>query len=299
MVGRACTQEEQARGGRLGEGLDAVVGPHVEGRDAVDQFARNPQCLAAGGEHAQMRAIAQQVAGDFGTGSNQVFAVVDNEQQLARAEHLQQDVENALAAHLRDPEGLGDGAGDLARVGERGQLDQGDTVAECAAVDLLVGKVEGQAGLARSARAGDGHQRHFGQPVRQLVELVLATDKAVELARQVINVRLLGKLQSHAPLVVGARPRRDRLALVERGAASSNRARPVSLSSSAAARRRAVAGYGGRRAPRSRSEIPRGLSPARSASSCCDRPAASRNASNSDRNDSRAPAPTRARVPIR
>ena len=137
-----------------------------------------------------------------------------------------------------------------------------------------------QARLADAARADQRQQRRRRQHLRELAQLVLAADKAGQRPRQVV-------LRSFAGGVRGPRRRcRDGAVAVARpgrGGAPARRPAPRTrsrLGPCQTERPRPAAppcrGVGCARPPRSSSLMLRGLTPARSASSSCVRPAARR-----------------------
>jgi hypothetical protein len=114
-----------------------------------------------------------------------VLAVVEHQQQVLRPQGANQHVDQRVAAWLGQAKALGERLDDMARVGQRGELNQNDAVRRCPGVAQMVGQPHRQAGLARPAGSGDGHQPGSVESSGDLLEIVLAADKRIQLARQV------------------------------------------------------------------------------------------------------------------
>jgi hypothetical protein len=168
--------------GALGEQRDSVAAR--QWGDVVLLLPRDVQGLSAGHDHLQPGTGDQQ-AGDERRGRDQVLEVVQQEQQLAVLELLSQALLQRLPAGLPDPECPGDGRPDQERVTDWGQRDEERAVAEL--VHQRVGGLEGEAGLARTPRAGERQQprRLLPEQPSDLDQLPLPPDQHGQLGRQV------------------------------------------------------------------------------------------------------------------
>ena len=180
-------------------------------------LAGDLQRLAAGGQHAQAGAGGQQARGQRRAGVQQVLAVVQHQQQRPRPQGGDQAVQQRHPRRLAHAQGGRHGLGHQRRVGEGGQLHQPDPVREprppgprpgSAAPPSAIGSVpaarlrtrrrrprarqgvgdlQGQAGLAAAAHAGQGHQAHarLAQQGGQGRRLALPADQGGGRRRQV------------------------------------------------------------------------------------------------------------------
>ena len=98
--------------------------------------------------------------GDQWGGGGDLLEVVEHQQQVAVAQGVDQAFDEGAVARLADAECLGDDRRDEVGVGQRRQVDEGDTVGEHAA-DLR-GDAQRQPGFAHPARPGQGDQAHRG-----------------------------------------------------------------------------------------------------------------------------------------
>ena len=131
-----------------------------------------------------MVARAQDRVDEVGGGRQDVLAVVEHEQQTPARQRRRRcssvtDASGAGRDAQRGRHRVGHGRG----VADGGQLDQPDPVGEL--VRQLGGDLDGQAGLADAAHAGEGHQPVGAHQLADLLHLELAADEAGELHRQV------------------------------------------------------------------------------------------------------------------
>jgi hypothetical protein len=78
------------------------VAGELQRRDRPDHLAADTQRLAAGGEYPHVRTGTQQPLGELGTGLEQMLAVVQHQQQLARLQARLQHVFHRAAGLLAE-----------------------------------------------------------------------------------------------------------------------------------------------------------------------------------------------------
>jgi hypothetical protein len=190
--GRAVTEEDH----RVGAG--DRVGRVVARRDgqragAEDPLAWDPQRLAACREQAQLRAGAQEVLGKPGTGVDEVFAIVEHEQQLRLSQALQDVPEQAAVRPLAHTENTGNRLQDQLRIEHRRQIDHPGAIP-----DLLghsCGDLDRQPGLSGPAGPRQGDETGAAEQRREFLELPLASNKAGELGQQIVAAGRRGAKQ--------------------------------------------------------------------------------------------------------
>jgi hypothetical protein len=159
-LGGSGALDEQLDGGRFGHAGD--VGIRVTRRegqreDREDVLPAQTQRRPAGGQDLQVRADGQQVGHLIGRGQD-VFEVVEDEQDVAVEQDTFKPLQQRLVAPFSDTQRLGDGGADQRRVVQPREVDEEHTVGE--ELDQRLGQRQRQAGLARAGRAGEGHQPH-------------------------------------------------------------------------------------------------------------------------------------------
>ena len=103
----------------------------VNGATGKRLSPRTRQGVAARRQHAQVGAGLQQF-GEQRCGGDHLLAIVQDQQEVAVAEGVVQQADQRLAGHLRQRQRLGERRADERRVGDRGQIDEGDVVAVAA-----------------------------------------------------------------------------------------------------------------------------------------------------------------------
>ena len=210
------------------------------------------------------RGAGAEEIGDQGGRRQQVLEVVEDEQETLRTEVGDQPLAERPLAGIRQVERLGDRRGDQAGVAERGQPDEPDPVREAAA--QVAGHLEREAGLPHAAGSGERDEANV-RPAQQIGDgrdVGGAADERGERRRQIRRRAALHRWRAAR----GPRP----------PAAAANAARSSPSGCNASTRSATVSLRGVRLTPRSRSLMPRTLSPARSASASWVRPAAMRSA---------------------
>ena len=137
-------------------------------RDDQLQLARRPEELS-----------------DQRRGLDHLLEVVKDEQDLAGANPAGQAVADRDGAVLDESQGRGDRRSDEGRLANRFEGDEVDAVGEAFGDQRR--ELEGQAGLARPAWAGQGEQPGRTQHRAGLLELGAPADKRGHLGRQVVG----------------------------------------------------------------------------------------------------------------
>ena len=179
LRGPGGEQPHRLRRQRLLRGRSGDQPGEGERGDAPGHLAGNAERLAAGRQHGQVRAAAEQSLGEARDRLDQVLAVVEQEQLPAIADVLGE-------GDLRRPVGgepgvqrLGDRRADQLGLAERRQLDRPDPVGEI--LPPLARKLQRQPGLAAAAGPGQGEEPRVAQQRRDLGQLALAADEAGQL----------------------------------------------------------------------------------------------------------------------
>ncbi len=173
--------------GELGgvEGAVPIVGPEGRGQSqrghSEDGFALDAERLAARGEHAQAGTAAEQAMGHLGGGPHEVLAVVEEQEQLLRAQVVDERVEGRLPGLRLDPQGPGDLGDDEPGVADGGELDEPGAVA----LEVIGRGLQREARLAGAADPDEGDQATGVEQARDLGELPLASHEGGDLERQV------------------------------------------------------------------------------------------------------------------
>lgn len=163
---------------------------HRQRRYAVGLLAGDAQPLAAGREDGEACASSQQRLRQLRAWLDEVFGIVEDEQERARREVLHDRIDQSRTRLFLDAEDAGDGLRQQRRVAQGGKLDEPRAVG--VGVGPLPGELDRQAGLAASARARQGEEPRTTQQLRELGDLILAADEAREVVRQVVLRRCRG-----------------------------------------------------------------------------------------------------------
>ena len=160
-----------------------------EGRHAPHGLARDAERLATGRQQGQAPRGAQQVMRDLGAGVDQVLAVVEDQQQVAKAQRGAQRVAKILTWLFMDAEGRGNRLGNTLRASKRGASSTSHTPSANVEGEIR-GDFQRQPRLAHAAGARQGHQpRRFAQQLSDFGALGFAADEAGELRWQVVGRR--------------------------------------------------------------------------------------------------------------
>nr|WP_159058837.1 hypothetical protein [Streptomyces caeruleatus] len=174
----------EERQGRVALGAGEVAvrvgdrqGPYVE-----EVFLGEAEAVAAGGEDPYAGRAVQQRGGELGAGRQQVFAVVDQQQQSAVPQPFHQRAERWPRGVVVQVERVGGGERDERGVVQAGEVHEADAVGEGA--PYRGRDARGEAGLADAARAGQGDQPCPGQQFTSGGEFAAPVDEAGRLDRQ-------------------------------------------------------------------------------------------------------------------
>ena len=143
------------------------------------------QRRTTGGQDLQVRADGQQV-GHLVGGRQDVFEVVEDEQDVAIEQDAFQAVQQRLVTPLADTKRLGDGGADERGVLETCQIDEEHTVGED--VQQRLGHRQRQTRLARAGWPGERHQAHVvaQQHLAGKLQLTSSTNDLGRLGTQVV-----------------------------------------------------------------------------------------------------------------
>ena len=134
------------------------------------------QRLPAGGQHVDAGAAGQQRGDELGTGGEQVFAVVQDDQQRAIAQLVDQRLAAAGRGARIQPERLGHGVGHQQRLADCRQVDEPHAVGVRRAGPPR--GLQRQPGLPAAAGPGEGEQPGAVDQPLDVGELALAPDEA-------------------------------------------------------------------------------------------------------------------------
>ena len=113
-VDRPCPLAEQLDRGAVGG----------ERGDAIDMFIGHAQRLATGRQDLQVPAATDQLLNEDGDLADEVFAVVDHQQDTAIADPVHDSVEQRLLAERDKRQRRRDRVDDCACVGHRSEIDK-------------------------------------------------------------------------------------------------------------------------------------------------------------------------------
>jgi hypothetical protein len=126
-----------------------------QGRDQILLLALQAQGCPAGHQDSQLRATRQQ-GGHQGRGREHLLEIVQEQEQLPAGEIARELIRHGLPTRLSHPQGLHDGRGHEARIGERGECDEDDAIGEGGG--QVRRHLQAEAGFAHAARASEGDQ---------------------------------------------------------------------------------------------------------------------------------------------
>ena len=121
---------------------------------------------------------------ELATRPRKVLAVVEYEQQLFRAEVVEEPVEGGNVWPFGNPERLRDRCGHARAVHVRRHVDQPDATRPGS--DLTCGCFQRQSGLPGTADSGQRDEAMLSKQPLELGELLVATDEARELRGEVV-----------------------------------------------------------------------------------------------------------------
>ncbi len=136
----------------------------------------------------------EQLIGHLGGGLDEVLAVVEQQEELLRAQVVDDPVDRRLSRLWLDAQGAADLGRHELGVTDRRELDQPGAVA--VPVEAVSRGLEREAGLAGAAHADQRHEAAGGEQPREVDQLPLATDERRRLGpevRRVLGARSQGR----------------------------------------------------------------------------------------------------------
>mgnify|MGYP007135457263 CR=1 FL=1 len=168
---------------------------HREGGDVKRLLLRHGQRLAARCQDAHGRARFEDRANEVRGGGADVFATVEDQQEMFRGGERGQGFEQRLPWFFRDSEDRGGGLHDEAWIGERRELHEPHAVG--IRVEQTGGDLQRKPCLPAAADGGEGEQPRGTEQTCHLGDLVLAADEARGLRRQVVHRRVPPNMVLH------------------------------------------------------------------------------------------------------
>jgi hypothetical protein len=132
-------------------------------RERLEQkhlLSPNPQRHAAGRKHAQVVTSRKQRGDGVSTCVNQVLAVIEDQEEFALSDEVNETVEHAPALQLEQVEGLGERNWEKQRIQDGGQAHEDHPIGEVS--ELPAGGFESQTGLAHTPRSSHRQQPRTG-----------------------------------------------------------------------------------------------------------------------------------------
>ena len=142
------------------------------------------QGFAAGGENFQIRRSVKRIMAQLRARLNQVFAIVEDKQEIFRAEVILQNVCDEGVAAFMQIENRREGLGYQRRVRERSKINQPYAVGE-RAVAQISGRFEREPRFAATARTREHQQASCTEQSFHIGDLAFATDERSQLKRKV------------------------------------------------------------------------------------------------------------------
>ena len=139
--------------------------------------------LAARGDHAHVRRGAEDVVSKLGDRSEEVFAVVQKQQQLPVLKVGDQDVQRLCGGLVSEVEGRHHRIGDERWIADLSEFDNPGAVRESPSEGRCRPKCE--AGLPDTSRTHEADQAGGRKLIPDLTELTPAADKAGHLSREI------------------------------------------------------------------------------------------------------------------
>ena len=133
---------------------ELVVRRQRQRRHAPDSFTREAQRLPTGRQDPQLAAGLQEEIGKFGTGVDQVLAVVEDQHKPLRSQDVRHHHLRRPIGLLRDPKRRRDRLGEQIWIREGRQFDERH--ARCVALLDFRCYLHGEARLANPTRPGQG-----------------------------------------------------------------------------------------------------------------------------------------------
>ena len=150
---------EEGRGGRRADDIGGCSGlGHLQGEDRQELLATHVERGAAGGQDLQRGTLGQQRGHQLPDRGQQVLAVVEQQQELRRAQVGDDGVGDRLIDAGRDAQRGRDGRAHEARIGERREIDKDHAIGKLRG--HVAGDGQGQPRLPDAAGTRQGQQRN-------------------------------------------------------------------------------------------------------------------------------------------
>ena len=138
----------------------------------IDRLARKGKRLTAGRQYAQFRCLEEQLADELGTGSNQVLAIVQEQQHLFALHKVQQRLKQRLGRWRMQAERLRDELRYERWLTERCEIHHPDAVRKHVA--HCCGNLDRKPCLATATRATERDEARRGKQTSNFGQLALA-----------------------------------------------------------------------------------------------------------------------------
>ena len=176
-----------AQTGAIDEQLDR--GAEIERRDRPDLLAVQAQRRSAGREHAQRRATIQQLGDQGRDRINQVFAVVEHQEDPLGGQLLDESVLRRSQGLVVDPETGGDRGCHQAFVPHGCELDEAHT--RRIPIGEPGGQFHAEPGLPAARRPHEGHQPDAIEHPHQFAGVRVTTDEPSQQATTALDHDML------------------------------------------------------------------------------------------------------------
>ena len=155
-------------------------------RHPKNRFTRDGQRLAAGGQDMQVFGPAEQHLGELSSGSDQMLAVVQHQQQMPVCEIVREGRLRSNGCHrLTDAKGCSNTLRNQIWVGERCQFDEPHAVG--VGRQRIGGDLQGEPCLADPARPRQRDDTSVGPEIANVRHLASSTHESRQLLWQVVH----------------------------------------------------------------------------------------------------------------
>nr|WP_265593270.1 hypothetical protein [Verrucomicrobium sp. BvORR034] len=147
-------------------------------------FARDAQGLATGGQNVELRTGAQKGLSQICAGGDDVFAVIEDQQEALFADEPGKCCNKCLLRLPTQIECSGDAIHDNARISDGGEFRKSYAIWKL--IVKFGRRLQGESRLADTSRAREGEQACAPKEAFDFSKLVLTPNKARELQRQIV-----------------------------------------------------------------------------------------------------------------
>jgi hypothetical protein len=165
---------------------DSTPAPTSREGSCQSRSPRDSEAFATGGEHSDVWRRRQDDLQQRTRRTEDVFAIVDDEQQLSAAQMVDKTIEHPGCPSLLmpDPEGSGEGRSHPVRIVDDRQFHQPGTLGK--GLGEFGSHLQREACLARSPHTGDRDQSMGTDQVSHLLQFALPTDEGGELQWKIV-----------------------------------------------------------------------------------------------------------------